>query len=143
MFDKSLENTLKIYSFESISKIIQNTLLIDDFVLETAYVTSLRMSEGNCQFEAFYQNDHGMFVIEFKLSHGFLLVCNDRGCSFDDLNLLNWQLELPNPDNFTPPITSVIELLVRSEIKIFKKHIMLDEAEKMELNQELTVLMGG
>lgn len=143
MFDKSLENTLKIYSFESISEIARDTPLIVDFVLEVACVTSLRMSEGNCQFEAFYQNDHGNYVIEFKLSHGFLLVFYDRGCSFDNLNLLNWQLELPNPNNFMPPITSVIELLARSEIKILENHIMLNEADKMELNQELTVLMGG
>jgi hypothetical protein len=140
MYQKSLANTLKQLSIKSIHALTgDEQLTVDDLFLSAQSASEIRATLDCCQFESFYEYRHkimnkDVIVIDFKLSTDFLEHCLQHDVY--DMHVLYWHLEMPNPNNFTPAITSAIELIARSEV-VLSENCDLTEMNKIYLNDEL------
>jgi hypothetical protein len=139
MIENTLENTLHQLSVRALYKMKNDDQLSITHLYGSAFLAgTIRSTYGNCQIENFCilkkEDSLPIPVIAFKLSHEFLKLCFNQ--QIYSMNKLYWHLEIPNPNNFTPVITTVVELLARSKV-VISENCGLTEMNKIDMNDEL------
>ena len=144
MYEKSLEKTLKKISLDTLSQTIINCESIANLFFKIHLCTSVRHQVGNCQFEDYNKTkghncDDEFIKIDFKLSPSFL---NKTISSNYTLHYINWCLEVPKPENFSPKIVDAVELLKHVNV-ILPVNDKFPRAELDDINEKILSVLNA